>query len=368
MIRSIVLKLAGRCNLNCSYCYVYNREDRTFLERPKLIRDETFDAVLRRIGEYCDRHRSRMRITFHGGEPMLVGAERLDRLAARAREVLGARLGHLSMQTNATLIDDRWIEVFERRDIGVGVSLDGPPEIHDACRVDHQGRGSYARTVRGIRRLRAAGREPGILCVVNPAVSGVETYRHFRQLGIRSMSFLLPDVSHDTKLRYYGGLGRAPVADYLIPIFDAWFDEDDPKVKVRLFRDLLMRIFGGHGSTDTFGNPKMGYLVVETDGSIEALDALRACEHGIAKSGLNVREHGFDDLAKGLKLAHRAVSEGIPLCATCRGCRLREVCGGGYLPHRYARHNGFDNPSVWCADIKLLIDHMRERAGLRRAA
>ncbi|MEO1367645.1 MAG: radical SAM protein, partial [Acidobacteriota bacterium] len=265
-IRSIVLKLAGRCNLNCSYCYVYNRADRGYLSRPKFISARTFDATLARIREYCDDHSHKgMHLSFHGGEPTLIGPERFDRLASRAREVLGERLDGMGMQTNATLIDERWLEVFTEHGIQPGVSLDGPPHVHDAERVDHRGRGSYLDTVRGLRRLQDAGFQPGVLCVINPEMGGLEIYEHFLTLGIRSMGFLLPDASHDTKDGYYGHLGETPVADYLIPIFDRWFSDDDPKIKVRVFRDLLRLMFGGDGSTDAYGNGKMEYLVVETD-------------------------------------------------------------------------------------------------------
>ncbi|HVG38600.1 MAG TPA: hypothetical protein VM870_04895 [Pyrinomonadaceae bacterium] len=105
----------------------------------------------------------------------------------------------------------------------------------------------------------------------------------------------------------------------------------------------------------------MGYLVVETDGSIEALDALRVCEDGIARSSLNVLRNGFDDLHLGLPLVHQLIHQGVPLPAACQICPEKDVCGGGYLPHRYARANGFDNPSVWCADILKLITHIRRR-------
>src|SRR5262249_3482895 len=154
-------------------------------------------------------------------------------------------------------------------------------------------------------------------------------YRYFRRLGIRHMDFLLPDVSHDHKERLYGRFGPSPVARYLVPIFDAWFDEDDPEVRVRLFTGLLRLLLGGAGETDQFGNPLMGYLIVETDGAIEALDALRVCEHGMAASGLNVLRQGLDDLHLAMPLVYRAVHEGLPLAATCTACPERCVCGGG---------------------------------------
>jgi uncharacterized protein len=365
-VAAVVLKLASRCNLNCSYCYLYQHEDRSYLRRPKLISDEVYERTLAAMLEYC-RERSAdyaMALTYHGGEPTMIGAERFDRLAARAEEVLGRRLRLQAIQTNAVLLDAEWVEVLRRHGVRVSVSLDGPPAIHDAVRVDHQGRGTHAETVAGIRLLQEGGVTPRILSVVNPGRSGAEAYRHFRSLGVTAMDFLLPDVTHDSKEAFYGGLGPTPVADFLIPAFDAWLDEDDPGVEVRLFCNLLRSFLGEEPGSDAFGNPLMNYLIVETDGAIEALDALRVCRDGIAQSGLNVLEHGFGDLATALPLVYKAVHEGFELAVPCRDCPEREVCGGGHLPHRYSRARGFDNPSVWCADILKLFAHIRERTGI----
>jgi len=157
----------------------------------------------------------------------------------------------------------------------------------------------------------------------------------------------------------YGGLGDTPVADYLIPVLDAWLAEDNPEVSVRVFRELFRQLMGGTGLTDGFGGSGSSYLIVETDGAIEANDALRVCENGIAASGLNVLHHGFEDLKLGLPLVHKAISGGFPLPTECGLCPERQICAGGYLPHRYSRKNEFDNPSVWCRDILKILAKMR---------
>lgn len=360
-LTAVVLKVASRCNLNCQYCYVYNHEDQRWRDRPHFISDEVFDATLRAIGEYCERRAPHsMFIAFHGGEPTLIGSRRFDELASRAEAALGEKLAALMLQTNATLLDEGWIDVLAAHRVALGVSLDGPPQVHDATRVTHGGRGSHAETVGGIRLIQSHGVSPTVLCVITPGADGLEVYRHFRALGIDRMDFLLPDCSHDTKERWYGGLGSTPVADFLIPIFDAWVAEDDPAVVVRVLWGLLQKMMDGEAETDQFGNAETTYLVVETDGSIEALDALRVCDDGLGVSGLNVLDAGFDDLDRGSsRLLHQATHEGFPLCAQCRACPEVEVCGGGYLPHRYSRRRGFDNPSVWCEDILALTRHMR---------
>jgi uncharacterized protein len=364
-IDQVVLKIAAHCNLNCHYCYIYNHGDASWQARPQFISDEIFDGAMIIIREYCERRNDhQIALLFHGGEPTLIGVERFKALAIRARTLLGSALNSLGVQTNATLITREWIEAFKECEVQVGVSLDGPPEIHDAVRVNHGGRGSYSATVRGVDQLREAGLSPGILSVVNPGASGLAAYRHFRSLGLDAVNFLLPDVSHDNKECLYGKFGPTPVADFLIPLFDAWFSEDDPDIVVSPFWWLLTAMMGGDGGCDMFGNPLQSYVVIETDGAIEPLDALRVCANGITKSGLCVLTHGLDDLHKGAPLLHRVVHEGVPLCKQCLECPEGQVCGGGYLPHRYSRAREFDNPSVWCKDILKLFGHIRTRAGL----
>ena len=99
------------------------------------------------------------------------------------------------------------------------------------------------------------------------------------------MAFLLPDITHDSKPLRYGGLGRTPVADYLIPIFDRWFEEDNPNVVIRLFWDIIKRMLGGKTSTDTFGNHAQLYVVIESDGAIQPVDTLRVCRGGNDRDG-----------------------------------------------------------------------------------
>src|SRR5262249_6309544 len=159
------------------------------LDRPRFMSDEVFEATLRAMRCYCTRTgRHRMSIIFHGGEPTLIGTARFDRLARRAATVLGSKLYGMSVQTNATLVDEEWVRLFRRHQVHVGVSLDGPASIHDTVRIDRQGRGTHARTVAGLRRLQDGGLEPSVLCVIDPGRSGLEVYRYFRSLGISTLN------------------------------------------------------------------------------------------------------------------------------------------------------------------------------------
>jgi uncharacterized protein len=340
---------------------MYQHADQSWRQRPTFMSEETFGHLLTRIEEYCDRRPGReMNISFHGGEPMLIGPRQFDRLVSMALEKLKNRVS-LGMQTNGTLVNDEWIEVLKRHNLRVGVSLDGPPEIHDLSRFDHAGRGSYIQTVQGLRKLQENRVFSCVLTVINPGQSGLKIYRHIRSLGVKNMNFLLPDVTHDSRRLFYPDFGATPIADYLIPIFDAWFDEDDPNVLIRLFNAILTGLMGGSANFEGVGNHCENYLVIDTDGNIQANDALKVCDDGISESGLNVAQHGFDDLHLGLPLVNRLVHEGLSLSAQCQACAERDVCGGGAVTTRYAKANGFDNPSVWCDDMLKLIAHIRAR-------
>ncbi len=361
LIRQVILKIAERCNLNCSYCYMYQHADQSYLDRPKFMSDEVYDATLRAIAEYCDsRHVDQIWLSFHGGEPTLVGPNHFNRMAHIAEMVLRERLGGMLLQTNATLLDDEWVRVFRLHRVRVGVSLDGPREIHDRTRLDFANRGSYEATIRGLAMLQDGGISHSVLCVVNPECSGLDTYRHFRSLGITRMTFLIPDATHDSRPILYGHLDGTPVADYLIPIFDAWMAENNPEVEIRFFDGIIRRLLGHGADTDDFSTSPLSYVVVESDGTIEANDALKITAHGLPNSGLNVQRNRFDELYAGDTIVSQLIRNGSRLCRRCLECPERDVCAGGYLPHRYSSINGFDNPSVWCLDLLKLINHVRE--------
>jgi len=137
---------------------------------------------------------------------------------------------------------------------------------------------------------------------------------------------------------------------------------------VRILHGLFRKLMGGELVSDAFGNPRLSYLVVETDGEIEGNDVLKVCADGLAATGLNVKIHSFDDLTMDSSLIGRMVHQGLPLSAACTTCLDVDVCGGGYVPHRWSSERGFDNPSAWCADIRLLLSYLRQRCGSTLAA
>lgn len=362
VLSQLILKVASRCNLNCLYCYVYNKRDTTWKSRPAIMSDEVFDAALSRARSYCDLSQQRaLNLTFHGGEPCLVGVKRFERWCQRAR----AHLGHLDLQiavqTNGALLDMDWCRVFRTNQVGVGVSLDGAKEDHDRYRVDHAGRGSFDRVARGLGELQRVGVRYGILCVIPLGSDPLHTHQAFVELGCRTVTYILPDYTHDTIGPVRAEHGSTPCADFLIPLFDRWCLEEHENMQILDLLNVARVVMGGASEIETLGNRPPGYIFVETDGAMEGLDNLRVCENGISQIGLNVLSAGFEKISDANSFHDHAIFDGLPLPDGCCECVERDTCAGGHLPHRYSRANRFNNRSCWCADLLKLFSHVRKR-------
>jgi uncharacterized protein len=366
VLSQFILKVASRCNLNCSYCYVYNMADSTWKQRPPLMSDAIFGLALERIRSHCRfTGQQYANIVFHGGEPCLIGAGKFDDWCMKAKAGLtGLAKPTFSIQTNGTLIDQAWAEVFNKHRVQVGISLDGPQPIHDAFRIDHAGRGSYDQVERGIRILQDADVRCGILSVIPLGADPLAVHRHFMGLGCKEITYVLPHVTHDTIEPIHRLHGQTPVADFLIPVFDDWWFHATPEIHIGDLRNMARIVMGGSSQIETIGNVPPQYVFIESDGELEGLDNLRACRDGISKINLNVRDAEFRDILQANNMHGTAIFEGMPLSKTCKACPECDTCGGGYLPHRYSSANGFDNPSVWCADLLKLFTHIRLRLGV----
>jgi uncharacterized protein len=369
-ISAYILKVTAFCNLNCSYCYVFNLDDHSFRGRPKVMPLEVVDWSAKRVvAQAREQGVRQLSIILHGGEPLLAGQDWFHRMVDCFRREGGDDIYfHFAVQTNGVLLTPSWIELFRQYRMSVSLSLDGPPEINDRARLNFAGRSSYAETVRGLHLVKDEPFFGGLLCVIDSSADGLGVYRHFRQLGVKTMDFLLPhEHNWDKPPLGHAGPTATPYADYLIPVFDAWWEEDDATVCVRSLQTLLGYLLGNRAGVDALGGNPVTFAVIETEGSLEPLDVLRACGDGFTNLGLNVRDHSISSMAEA-PLYQEAVKGQDGLCQACTLCPLHDICGAGYLPHRYSRERGFDNPSVYCRDLWKLIHHIANRAVARLGA
>jgi len=245
-------------------------------------------------------------------------------------------------------------------DVRVGVSVDGYADAHDRHRRYASGRGSYRAVAAALERLR---RFPhlygGLLCAVDLGNDPVRTYRALADFGPPKIDFLLP---HGTWLNPPPGRTRAsastPYADWLTEIFDEWYPK--PRTRVRLFEEIMALLLGGASDSEIVGLGPAQMVVIETDGSIEQEDTLKAAYAGATATTLHVDRDPLDAALVLPQIAARQIGVRA-LAAQCRTCPVRSVCGGGLYSHRYDNGTGFLNPSVYCPDLLALIRHIRGR-------
>jgi uncharacterized protein len=365
-LRQFILKTHSRCNLACTYCYLYAGPDHGWRDRPRTAPDAVTRRTAERIAEHAAAHRLRdVAVVLHGGEPLLNGA---DALAADIelirRTVPDGCTVHASVQTNGTLLTPERLRALRDARIQVGVSLDGGLAAHNAARVDHAGRPSWPAASAGVRLLAQTAPEAyaGLLCVIDLEHDPVEVYESLLAFRPPRMDLLLP---HGNWSAPPPGLPApagdpAPYGRWLTAVFDRWWDADRRETRIRLFEECVALLLGLETGIERLGLHPFTAVVIETDGSIEQVDALKSAYEGAAATGLDVFRNSFDDA-----LAHPGVAArqaGLAaLSATCRACPLVTVCGGGHYAHRYRAGSGFGNPSVYCADLALLIRHIATR-------
>lgn len=358
--RQFVVKVHGRCNLACRYCYLYEGPDRTWSERPAAASPEVLDRTAARIAEHARVHAlPHLSLVLHGGEPLLAGAATLGRFTdlVRGRVPEDCEV-HAVVQTNATLLTVPRLATLAAHRVRVGISLDGGLAAHNARRVDRAGRPSWPAAARGARLT--AERFPetyaGILAVIDPAQDPVETYESLLALRPPALDLLLPHGNWTAPPPGWEPTGTT-YGDWLCAAFDRWWGAGHRETRVRLFEECLALLLGLPSSVEALGLAPFDAVVVETDGTIEQVDSLKSAYDGAAWTGLDVFRHDFD-----AALAHPAVAArqagAAALAADCRACPLLHVCGGGQYAHRYRAGHGFANPSVYCADLQRFIRHV----------
>lgn len=361
--RQFVLKVCSRCDLACDHCYVYEHADQSWRRQPKMISAGTVAAAAARIAEHARDHAlPEVRVVLHGGEPLLAGVAGLKAICEVLRQEIEreCRLD-LRIHTNGVLLDGNFCALFAEQQVKVGISLDGDRAGNDRHRLYADGRSSYDQVIRAIGRLREdryRALYSGLLCTIDVRNDPLATYAALAALEPPVIDFLLPHGTWDNPPPGRDG-SATEYADWLIPIFDRWITDPD-RVPVRLFDSIIATTYGADSLTEALGLGASDVLVVETDGSIEQVDSLKVAYDGAPDTGLDVFGHTLDEAA-----GHPAITarqQGLAgLCRTCRDCPVVTSCGGGLYTHRYRTGAGFDNPSVYCADLMKLITHVRSR-------
>ncbi|MCP3821985.1 radical SAM/SPASM protein FxsB, inactivated metallohydrolase extension form [Streptomyces sp. A3M-1-3] len=361
--REIVLKVHSRCDLACDHCYVYEHADQSWRARPKVISEEAVSRTASRLAEHAEAHTlPSVTVILHGGEPLLAGPARLRLICEEFTRALAGVAGlDLRIHTNGLQLSSRILDLFVEYGVKVGISLDGDKAANDRHRRFADGRSSHPLVLRAVDLLREERYRHlylGLLCTVDVANDPLAVHDSLTALAPPRIDYLLPHATWQTPPARPDGEGT-PYADWLLRIFDRW-DQQGRPIPVRLFASVLSTLAGGPSLTESLGLAPTDLVVVETDGTLEQVDSLKSAYDGAAATGFDVFSHSFDQVA-----AHpgvRARQLGLAgVSKECRECPVVRSCGGGLYTHRYKPESGFDNTSVYCADLQALIEGIEAR-------
>jgi uncharacterized protein len=366
VLDTVLIKVASRCNINCSYCYVYNMGDDNWARQSKLMAPETVAAICTELGALAQHQLTPFSVVLHGGEPLLLGSRRLHELLRQLRAVLPVTYP-ISLQTNGILLSEELLDCCAAHHVSVAVSLDGPAAVHDRFRLTHGGGGTFAQVMAGIARLKAHPAadflNAGLLAVIDPTSDPAEVYEFFKSVGAPSVDFLYRDGNHSKLPEGKTSLHSLEYGRWMVGLLTAYAADPNP-LPIRVLDDMLKVLLGGSVSKEGLGLTDFGILIIDTDGTLMKNDTLKSTYNGADQFAQprTIRDTNLLAFLESAEFTHyRAMQQ--PTSAKCLACPALNVCGGGMILHRYHPDNGFDNPSVYCADQLHLVAAMRRMLG-----
>ena len=352
----LLVKPAGAdCNAACDYCF-YLRAGRLYDDAPHRMTEEVLRAF---IPPFLAEGHPVSVFCWQGGEPTLMGLP-FFRTVVRLQQEHGAdgQLVGNALQTNGVLIDEEWARFLAEYRFLVGLSIDGPEEIHDAHRRRADGSGTWGHAIRTAGLLREHGVEFNILSVVNSTVAerGREVYRWLVGQGFRHLQFIqCAEVGPDGELAPWAVTPEA-YGRFLCEVFDEWADGGYPDVSVRTFDHFLSLAAGRTTGLCIFDDACEGHLVIEHNGDVYPCDFFVRED---TKLG-NVLVDDIRDLARSRGRAEFAAAKGAARAA-CGDCRFWPICHGGCVKDREARcvPSPAEQPTIYCESYRRFFAHSR---------
>jgi len=341
----LIKPVSADCNLRCEYCF-YLRAEKLY---PEQRRHCMADDVLETMVAGLLRLRFPQSVfAWQGGEPTLAGVDFFRKAVALQQKygAPGQSVGN-GFQTNGVLLDEEWCRLFREYHFLVGLSMDGPQEVHDKMRHNAAGQGTWNKVMASAELMERSGVEYNILCVVNAlnVQLGADLLRWFVDHGFNYVQFvpcLEPGMAHNLTAAAYG--------DFLCDTFDYWSREAFGKVSVRDLEAILGMRMGMPPSVCTYGRTCNHYIVIEHNGDVYPCDFFVFKEWKLG----NIMEgplESFFTCDKYKQFAYQ--KDKVP---ACRGCQWRALCHGGCQKDRRCA-GGLSEPTPFCESYKQFFAH-----------
>jgi uncharacterized protein len=367
------------CNLDCDYCF--------YLEKEQLHAEGTkfrmsMDTLRDYVRGYIAAQRSpEVEFTWQGGEPTLLGLAFFEEAVRLQREHAGGKTIRNTLQTNATLLDEAWCAFLARERFTVGLSLDGPRELHDLHRRDKRGRSSFDAVMRGLELLQRHAVPFNVLVTVTREVSQapLQVYRFLKDIGARHVQFnpvveRIPTLADLTRGQTFATPPRAGAArpstrltpqsvesaaygDFLIAIFDEWVRHDVGTVHVMNFEWALAAWCQLPASVCIFSERCGKAAIVEHDGSVYSCDHFMYPEYRLG----NLRTDDAGALMRSTAQREFGDSKASTLPETCRRCDYRFACHGECPKNRFVESpDGEPGLNYLCAGYLKYFRHITQ--------
>jgi len=362
------------CNLNCAYCFFLTKEKLYPGSRFRMT-DELLEEYIR---QYIDAQQiPEVTIAWQGGEPTLMGVDFFRKAIEYQQKYKKPHMTFQnSMQTNGVLLDDEWCQFFKENNFLIGISIDGPKELHDAYRVDKGGKGTFDRVMSGVEYFQKHNVDFNILTTVHAANGDypLEVYRFFRdEIGAKFFQFI-PIVERDNETGYQEGntvtdrtVKAKQYGNFLIGIFDEWVYNDVGDVFVQL-HDVSLGAWLGRPPNLCIFSPSCGNsLAMEHNGD------MYSCDHFVEPGYFlgNIREEPMVNLVGAEKQRNFGQDKQDSLPNYCLECDVRFACNGGCPKNRFIETPGGEpGLNYLCEGYKTFFNHidrpMRIMAALLR--
>lgn len=349
-ITSLLIKPASAvCNLDCAYCFYLDRDADPYKALPA--RRMTLDTLERLVDTYLFYSYPNSVFAFQGGEPTLAGLPFFEKVVEFQKR--HGRDGHVvsnALQTNAILLDKNWCDLFRSYNWLLGVSLDGPEELHDRYRFDKQGRGTWKRVMVGVELLQKNRVEFNILCVLSQAnvERPKELYRFYRRLGVDNLQFI-PLAEFDPQGRPQPfTITPEQYGRFLCELFDLWWP-DRRKVRIRFFDNIAEALAGQKPGSCTMHVTCDSYVVVEYNGDVFPCDFF---VEGSWKLG-NIVLDSWTEIARRTRRYSFAAKKTLAH-PECQVCEYQSICHGGCPKLRHGQHGRFEDLDYFCQAYKMI--------------
>ncbi|MDE3062503.1 MAG: anaerobic sulfatase-maturation protein [Acidobacteriota bacterium] len=360
------------CNLDCKYCFYLEKESLYPQVSKWAMKEEVLDSYIR---QYIEAHDTPVvDFAWQGGEPTLLGVDYFRNLVAIQRKYANGKQIRNAFQTNGVLLKDDWAALFKENDFLVGLSIDGPRELHDTYRLDKGGQPTFDRVMRGLETLKRNGVEFNTLTTVHHANADhpLAIYRFLKENGSGFMQFI-PIVERIAHQVTADGLqlispdfgGAAQVAPwsveprqfgrFLCSIFDEWVRKDVGRTYVQLFDVSLEMWAGMEASLCVFRKQCGAALAIEHGGD------LYSCDHFVYPQNRlgNIMESPLETLVHSDQQRSFGEAKESTLPRYCRECDVRFACNGECPKHRFASTpDGEAGLNYLCAGYKMFFRHI----------